>query len=73
MENSHTKTANLKIQFSDNYSELQKEIIENYWGFKDFDIENSPKKCKEKYMLTQSQLQKIIKEHSHLSFYVFCN
>ena len=72
MENSHTKTANLKIQFSDNYSELQKEIIENYWGFKDFDIENSPKKCKEKYMLTQSQLQKIIKEHSHLSFYVFC-
>lgn len=73
MEISHPKTANLKILFSDNYSDLQKEIIENYWGFKDFYIENSPKKCKEKYKLTQSQLQKIVKEHSHLSFYVFCN
>ena len=73
MEKSHAKIANIKIQFSENCTELQNEIIQDYWKFKDNDFDNNPKKCKDKYKLTQFELSKIIRDFSSLFFYVKCN
>lgn len=73
MEKSHEKIANIKIQFSENCTELQNEIIQDYWEFKDYEFDNNPKKCKDKYKLTQFELSKIIRDFSSLFFYVKCD
>lgn len=73
MEKSHEIIANIKIQFSENCTELQNKILQDYWEFKDLDFDNNPKKCKEKYKLSQSDLSKIIRDFSSLLFYRKCD
>ena len=36
MENQNTKIANLKVLISENCSEIEKEIINYYWEFKEY-------------------------------------
>ena len=69
---SHKKIANLQVYISDNCTELEREIIETYWNLKVVEITNNPKECRIKYNLTQYQLNKVINNHSALSFYVYC-
>lgn len=35
MENQNTKIANLKVLISENCSEIEKEVIDYYWEFKE--------------------------------------
>lgn len=72
MENQFEKIANLQLKLSENYSELDKEIIEKYWKIDNGEFVNSPRLIKKKYNISQSELTNIIKSYSELSFYVYC-
>lgn len=73
MENQFEKIANLQLKLSENYSELDKEIIEKYWKIDNGEFVNSPRLIKKKYNISQSELTQIIKSYSRLSFYIYCS
>lgn len=73
MEDQNMKIANLQVFISDKCSEREKEIIKFYWEFKENEIVNSPKQVFTAFSLRSSyELSKIIKTHSELSCYLYC-
>lgn len=72
MENTNKNTANLQLLISEKCTEKEKEIIHNYWEYKENVFVNTPKKIKEMYGISQSEMNKIIATHSAISFYMYC-
>jgi hypothetical protein len=72
MENTPKKIANLQVKIVKNCSEKEKEIIEGYWKFEGTDFANTPKQLRDKYEISQPELNRIIK-NSKLSYFKYCN
>lgn len=72
MENQSTKIANLKVLISENCSEIEKEIINYYWEFKEYVNLHSSKQVVGKFGIRYTELHSIIARHSKLSFDYLC-
>lgn len=72
MDTHYTKIANLKVLISQNCTDNEKEIINFYWEVKDTEIVNSPKKVTTTFGIDFTALKTIIKTHSEMSLYLFC-
>lgn len=72
MENQNIKIANLKVLVSENCSEIEKEIINYYWEFKEYVNLHSSKQVVEKFGIRYTELHTIIARHSKLSFDYLC-
>lgn len=72
MENQNTKIANLKVLISENCSEIEKEIINYYWEFKEYVNLHSSKQVIVKFGIRYTELHSIIARHSKLSFDYLC-
>ena len=71
MENQNKKIANLQLSFSENISNLDKEILTLYWEIDDLEFINSAKSIRKKFDITQSELSKKYRQ-AEMSLYIFC-
>ena len=72
MENSNEKIANLQLQISENCTEKEKQIIQQYWELEEMKFMHNATHIKENFKLSQNELSKIITSHSTLSVFVLC-
>lgn len=64
--------ANPQLHFLQNCSELEKEILQLYWKLDNDIFMNSPAFIKNIFNISQSELTKMVSNHSLLIFYLFC-
>ncbi|SDF26637.1 hypothetical protein [Cellulophaga baltica] len=73
MVTTNNKIANLKLEISENCTDKEAEIINQYWELEEMKFVNMPKAIINKFGLSQSELTKLIGSCSTFSFYVHCN
>jgi len=73
MENQNKQIANIQLHLSENCSDLEKEILQQYWKLNETEFVNAPKAIKKKYAISQSELTKTTATYSTLTFYLFCD
>ena len=73
MENQNKQIANIQLHLSENCTDLEKEILQQYWKLNETEFVNAPKAIKKKYAISQPELTKITATYSTLTFYLYCD